>query len=184
MINKKKILQASLAVGSVVMATGSGALLKIAPPDESIFSGIISLFILAAIGMIVNALSKNLLSKKKMANFVWTVVAVISILIFITVAVNYYKTHLKYVVRYEDNGYILYFIKGDVLRDERKHLDNNTASELIAAFHKPELIWTKESIAIAKQKLMWRYIVMIVSIGIMLFSALELCLISDQKQKT
>jgi hypothetical protein len=171
----KKLLPAALSLGSVILTAGGGILCKIAPPGntETIFAVTISLFLLAATGMAVKGLTM-LLSKRPFIRLVWAIVAFTSIITCTLAAVEYYKTYSKYVVTASNN--IRYVIGDELTQQGEKEKPKKSNVTILDDFGEAERIWERKSIDAAKIKLLWGYYIMVIAIGLMLFSTSELCL--------
>lgn len=187
MRKRKRILQASLAFASVVLTAYGGKLLRIAPPGEyeALFSGIVALLILAALGMGVGGLIKAIrewTGKDVVVRIIWSIVVFISVFAFAIATLDYYKAHVNYVVPYSDQKKVIgYVVIGDNLTPLGHKIIKAQATDTypdilagVGGMDKAEILWTRSGIAEAKGRLMLGYVIMIVSIGLMLFSAVEL----------
>lgn len=187
-MNQVGLLKGGIAVANCILIAGGGKLLAIAPPGEftSWFAGITALFILTSLNFIIKGLIDRVESRLKRAMSItsWTVLAAVSFFLFLFSAYSYYKAFSEKVVIFENNGQIIAsLIIGSELTNTGEQLVSKnqdvSAHDMIAiaggtSEQTVRLLWTTTSINSNKLLLMTYYVFLIVCIGLLLFSAIEI----------
>lgn len=175
-------------MGAVVLGAWGGEQTAIAPPGDaaSVVAGSIAGVALATIFLIVVsavAITKLVVQNEIKGQCLWLAVAVVSLILFLLSAFYYYSLYQRHVLYYKDSvgNVVSRVVIGDHLSkfgSERLEKEpTQTPSDLIAGVGGVEnvkIVWDRNSISQAKRSLMSAYILLLVSVGMMIFTAVEL----------